>query len=281
MKKILITGKNGFVGSHLYKALSTSRYEIRNIPRSLMDLQNPTQIKSILESYQPDIIIHLAGVSSPSKTIDAAKMIDINISGTTRLLQYMPKNCKFIFASSITAGGTCIDFKNEFDKAYPTSLYAITKLTCEHLINIYTKNYVNLRFCAIIGSGITHGCLLDFNQRIKEDVDNFTIMGNAPGSCKPYLHISDCINAIMQAIKTTNSGTFNITNNDSITIEEIVDTVFKYHQINKQKVWLGQNFAGDNPYLNYSNKLAKDKLEWSPTMNSKEAIIKTIEEINE
>ena len=69
MKKILITGVNGFIGGHLANKLSSSEYEIHGLGRALTtsskmfsyyscDLMDAASTKKVIEKVQPSVIIH-------------------------------------------------------------------------------------------------------------------------------------------------------------------------------------------------------------------------------
>ena len=65
--KALITGSSGFIGSHLTAELKANGYEVvkcdlkANEDTVAMDIMNPEMIQSVLERYQPDVIINMAG----------------------------------------------------------------------------------------------------------------------------------------------------------------------------------------------------------------------------
>ena len=79
-EKILITGVNGFIGGHLANKLSSSKYEIHGLGRSLTtssknfsyyccDLIDASLTKKVIEKVQPSVIIHLAGLRLRSEKI--------------------------------------------------------------------------------------------------------------------------------------------------------------------------------------------------------------------
>jgi UDP-glucose 4-epimerase len=281
---IVITGGYGFIGNHIYNRLHGNKsYHIRRFPKSQLDLANTESVKSTLKTYQPNVIIHLGGISNPSLLINEEEMMNTNIMGTQRLLEYSPKCCRFIFASSIVVCGNAKFQKHEGNGQDPQSLYAASKAAAENLVSAYTNigsvNGISLRLCATVGAGLTHGCLMDFIRKVKSPKERFDILGEFPGPYKPYLYISDVVNAIELAISSNMTGPFNICNENIICINDIANIVLDYYSVNKEPHWTGQNFVGDNSCLKYSNKLASSLLKWQPKYNSYDAIYQALDDI--
>lgn len=281
-KTILITGSQGFLGRNLCKVLQ-SKYQLLTPDKSELDLQDINSIHSTLDKYQPDCIIHLGAISNPSAILNTYDLINININGTHALLDNCKPGCRFIFASSIVVCGTAANLKCEGNIQNPTSLYGGSKAAAENLVTAYTNlgkiNGISLRFCAIVGNNNTHGMLKDFIKKAEDKDNPFRVLGKQPGSNKPYIYISDAIKAIELAIQNDNiQGPINITNQPILSVEEIANIILDYYNLNSKISWSGDTFAGDNLYLNYSNSLAKQLLDWSPNFDSREAIYQVLDD---
>ena len=104
MKNILVTGANGFIGSHLSSKLSKeSKYNIKKIDRSFGDITNTTTWSNFPKC---EIVIHLAGRTFvPDSWVNSKSFINTNVIGTAMALDYCKKNnSKLIFLSSYLYG---------------------------------------------------------------------------------------------------------------------------------------------------------------------------------
>lgn len=268
---ILVTGHSGFIGSHVYFKLK--RYfntPVTGVSRKNLleddieiDLTDNKSVKSLLSFLEPKVIVHFA--ANPNTKLnqeDPSKIIDDNIKSTMNLLSNCRNNTKFIFASSVTVYGD----QQGCDENFPTdpkSIYATTKLACENLINYFTSNEgvlgYNLRLCATIGTGSTHGMLHDFKKKVLSDSDIFTVFGDDPGSIKPFIHVNDVCRSVIHFIENNvDSGTYNVCPDDNLSAKTIAEMFIEKYGVNKSIRWTGSTWAGDNPKIQCSNKKLMD-----------------------
>lgn len=282
--KILITGCSGFVGRNLIKHMFNKNHSYYCV-NSDTDISDRAEIAEVLTDIQPDCIINLAALAVPGVKKELwEKMWKVNVDGVKNLLDFAPHGCKFIQASSITIYGH--DYCNEINPSNPTSIYGASKVAAEALVDAYTNlglvDGISLRFCAIVGPSLTHGVLKDFIRKIKTE-ENLEILGDYPGSIKPYLHVNDVCLAIEAAIdlKGDHPKGIIVTANNSVSIDKIADICMNSLNIKKEKVWLGEskNFAGDNREVIASNREALYYLGWYPKHEiSEDAIRQAIKE---
>lgn len=157
----MITGGAGFVGSHLAEFLLKKNHELTIITRK--QTQNLSNIKkdiaierfdisdfkrvnrSIIKN-KPEIIIHLAGNTSHSKSFEQPLMdIDSNVKSTMNILESLrnslPK-CKFILGSTFVVIGKPKKLPvDENSQCIPTTLYGVNKLSSEFYSKIYNNVY--------------------------------------------------------------------------------------------------------------------------------------------
>ena len=163
MLKLLITGGLGFVGSHLVDSLVKKNHKImiltktlskkKNIKKSAkkiqiekIDLTNFQQLGKIIEKFKPDVIIHLAGNASHSKSFEnPLKDIDSNAKTTLFMLEKIRKlntQCKFILGSTFIVIGKPKKLPvNENTPCNPTTVYGTNRLSSEYFCKIYHEVY--------------------------------------------------------------------------------------------------------------------------------------------
>ena len=159
--KILITGGAGFVGSHLSEYLLKKHHKIiiitkkntknvekirKDVDIEKIDVTNFVKLEKCILKNKPDVIIHLAGNTSHSKSFEnPLKDLDSNTKSTLNILeilkQSLPK-CKFILGSTFVVIGKPAKLPvDELTPCNPTTLYGVNKLSSEYYTKIYNQVY--------------------------------------------------------------------------------------------------------------------------------------------
>ena len=167
MKKVIVTGGAGFIGSNLVKYLLKKKYFVINIdklsysanPYNLknlyknknytffkVDLNNKKKIVKILKKYKPEGIFNLAAETHVDRSIDEPKnFIFSNILGTYNLLESIvsyKKKIKLIHVSTDEVYGDLIKGRSDEKFPYnPSSPYSSSKASADHLIKAYVRTY--------------------------------------------------------------------------------------------------------------------------------------------
>lgn len=263
--KILITGGKGFIGQYLGVSLHNSSAEVIAPGREELDLTNSNQVAMWMGLHKPDVIVHLAAcpTNKPDKN-NPNKIIDDNILSTHNVCFHAPQGCRVIFASTISVYGKTTYPVHETDPKNPTTMYGVSKLCGEKIVSLYTQlgqiNGVSLRFCAIVGSGMTHGMLHDWFKKIKLDTNELEVFGSRPGSIKPFLHIDDAVAALKFMIKNQYiTYPVNICPDEMLSVEDVANILIESRHLPKKIKWLGDDvvWAGDVNVLQASNTLMK------------------------
>ncbi len=242
MKKLLITGGAGYIGSALIPKLIERGYKI-----DVVDLfwfgdylpEDVTRIKKDIFSLveedieQYDTVIFLAGLSNdPMAEYSPSKNFIYNAAAPS-YLSYICKRAgikRFIYASSCSVYGYTLDRPFDEDKptisAYP---YGISKLQGEQAVFKMTGDGMSV-ICLRKGtvSGYSPRMRLDLivNAMFKSAVQNKLIVVNNPSIWRPILSIKDAISAYIRAIEASEdvSGIFNIASGN-FTVGEVADIV--------------------------------------------------------
>jgi UDP-glucose 4-epimerase len=208
MKKILVTGATGYIGSHVCKVLKQHGYhvtgwdinihgEYNNITPYIDDFREWDITHYVRGSF--DCIVHLAARGSvPVSLREPTDYYRVNAMGTANVLDRI-ENDHFIFASSSSV----------FSMVSP---YARSKMAAEDIIKEKSSNYTIFRFFNVSGTdGINHQLaktphlIKAVAQAIigkRDFVINGTNYPTRDGTCiRDYVHVLDVANAIVTAIE--------------------------------------------------------------------------------
>ena len=169
IKKIVITGGRGFIGTNLIKYLLNKNFEIHNfdkisycsVPDTFtnfsknryffykINLSNKNKIEKTLLKIKPQIIINLAANSHVDKSIESpSKFFADNVSSCLNILETIRKNKKelklkkIIHISTDEVFGGDNKFPSKEDDKYETnSPYSASKASCDHLCRAFFKTY--------------------------------------------------------------------------------------------------------------------------------------------
>jgi len=149
MKKVLITGIDGFTGVYLEELLLKSGYDVyglvyptsRNKKHLSCNIVDKDDVTAALNAIKPDYIIHLAGISFVQHS-DVGQIYNINFFGTLNILDAVTdiglKPDKIVLASSANVyGNPSIDIIDETVCPAPVNHYAISKLAMEFKARTY------------------------------------------------------------------------------------------------------------------------------------------------
>lgn len=311
LKKVLVTGAAGFIASHLIEKLLSKNIYVIGIDnfdsyyeksiketnlKSLqkiggssfsfheIDITNKKDLFSICEPI--DCVFHLAAKAGVRPSIkDPSAYINTNINGTQNILDFMlknsVKNLLFASSSSIYGNNKSIPFKEEDIVDFPISPYAFTKKTNELQIHTYHKLYqinsICLRLFTVYGPRQRPDLAIHkfFNKILQDN----PIEKYGDGMTKrDYTYIEDIIDGIiggLEYIKKNNNvfEIINLGNNNPISLNEMVDTIYKVLKKEKKIITLPMQ-PGDVNITYADISKAKKLINYNPKISFKEGIEK-------
>jgi nucleoside-diphosphate-sugar epimerase len=229
MKKILLIGNRGYIGSSMEKRLGISHsldcvdicwFNTPNEKTIVTDYNNLN--KEYLSKY--DVIILLAGHSSIKMCEGSiVNSHNNNVRNFLNLISKINKKTKFIYASSSSVYGVHEDeIKEEYTNFVPHNNYDITK----HIIDLYVDRfdieYYGLRFGTVNGHSEFLRKDLMINSMYCDSKNNNEIRLYFKDIMRPILGMDDLLNSIDVIISSTedNRGLYNLSSFNR-TVEEI------------------------------------------------------------
>jgi UDP-glucose 4-epimerase len=305
IKKILITGGAGFIGSNLVDALISAGHNVRiadNFSTGFHEFVEHNKISAALEIVKTDlvdehacsqvladcdVVYHLAanadvrfGWQQPLRDTQQ------NLVVTQNLLEACRKQGvrKFVFSSTGSVYGKAKQIPTPEDCAFPTqtSLYAASKLAAEGLINAYAEADVIdatiFRFVSILGRRYTHGHVFDFVKQLLEDPEHLKVLGDG-NQRKSYLHVDDCTSALVRVLDGTSKlDVYNLGTNETVTVNQSIGIICKSLNCDPVIDYSGgaEGWIGDNPHIFLDTTSAR-ATGWSSTRTISESIRETVE----
>lgn len=310
MKKVIVTGGLGFIGSNLINILKKKYFvinidkvtyasnfnnispEIKNYLFYKQDINNKIFIKNILKKFNPSIIFNLAAETHVDRSIDGPKkFIESNILGVFNLLEAIrayKKKIKLIHVSTDEVYGDIKkNYKSKEEDSYnPSSPYSASKASGDLLIKSYIRTY---KIPAIITN-----CCNNFgpNQYPEKLIPTiiYNILNNKPipiygrgKNVREWIYVEDHCKALIKIAEkgiigeNYNVGSGKVLNNVQIA-EQIISNFKKiiYPQNIKAKIYFVKDRPGhDLRYCLNSSKI-KNKLKWKCKSNFDQRINETV-----
>lgn len=284
-RKILVTGVDGFLGSHLVDLLS-KHYQIIGISQHFSKSTNnfkiiKSDVRKISFKLIPkdiDCVIHLAAITDVKYCQDnPIECFDVNVKGTQNLLEISKKlNAKFIFLSSSHVYG--MPTKNPISEIHPRnpiSVYASSKFAAEILCESYARNYnlslIILRLFSVYGPNSPKHLVT--SRIISQMMTSDTIkLGNLKPK-RDFIYVTDAVHAIELVIrKSQGFNIYNIGSGKSYSIDTICKLLTK---MSTKKIQTSSipTFVRKNDILNMtSDSTQLRKLGWKPKISIEEGL---------
>jgi len=279
MKKVLVTGGAGFIGSNLIKELILQNYDVVSLDNystgnSKNEIEGVKYIDSDIELIDQlesefDLCFHLAAQSRVQPSFeDPKESIRVNVNGTTKVMEWAKKqSVKVIYAGSSSKHHDPSD-----------SPYAMTKYLGEEICKLYKKSFkINVeiaRFYNVYGPyepldekfGNVIGI---WRAKVKENKP-LTIVGDG-NQKRDFTHVDDIVDGILKIAfsKKTHSDAWELGSGVSYSIKELFN-MFK-ERFNATSVYVDDQPGNYRETLRVNDDIIKE-LDWNPQDRLKDYI---------
>ena len=312
MKRFIVTGGYGFIGSNLIRLLLKKKFKVLNIDKlsysaqkynlsdiknknyffKKVDINNKEKLSKILKNFKPDGIFNLAADTHVDRSIDNSfNFIKNNILGVYNLLEVIKnykKKVRLIHISTDEVYGDILGSKrsNEDFPYTPSSPYSASKASSDHLINAYVRTF---NVDAVISNCSNNYGPRQFPEKLVPKMI-FNILNNKPlpiyakgKNTREWIFVDDHCNALIKLFFKGKSGEkYNIGsgfNCNNIFIVKKILSEFK-----RKNIKIGKNvrivFVKDRPGHDFRYALDSAKirkiLKWKPKINLNQGITKTV-----
>jgi len=305
MRRALVTGCAGFIGSTLVDRLLAGGVEVVGIDNfstgqrpfianamrhpgfRLVDGDLLNCDVSTSGCAGVDTVFHLAanadvrfGPDYPRRDLEQNTIVTHNVLEAARLNGVR----RVAFSSTGSVYGEAAVVPTPEDAPFPvqTSLYGASKLACEGMIEAYAESFgihaFVFRFVSILGERYTHGHVVDFYRQLRADPTRLRVLGDGRQR-KSYLHVQDCIDAVLMALEqsTAKVNRYNLGVDDYCEVNDSIGWICAAMGVNPRLEYAGgdRGWIGDNPFI-FLDTARIRALGWTPRLSIRQGVERTV-----
>lgn len=260
MKKILITGANGHLGTSIVENLK-DRYKLvligkegkahedaEKLSTNLLDIRDNQKVEEIVVKEHPEIVIHLAAIIGEMCEKDKKLCKSVNVEATKRLAEICAKSQveKFIFASTAAVyNQKSLKPVKENECVDPKSYYGKTKLEAEELLEkVASESKMQatvFRIFNIYGPGFDNSLINRIKRATAEGSEIELI--DPKNYHRDYIHVDDVVRGFELAIESKGNESYIVYNlasgvgrNIKEIMEKVTKTQVKFNTIKQENI---------------------------------------------
>lgn len=232
MKKVLIVGSGGILGSELSIRLN-ELFDVLALPKSgsknFLDITDFNMMYSIFKNFDPDFVINCAAFTNVD-SCESNKQIarNVNVKGLMNLLKCMSKNSKMIHISSdYVFDGKDGNYK-ENDMKKPINYYGKTKLEADNLLMGSNSNYLIIRPNVLYSSNISKNN--HFLSWVINSLKEKTEISVVNDQISNPVYVSDLVEVIASCLLVDYNGVYHFGSEDVISRYDfalLISKIFK------------------------------------------------------
>jgi len=306
VRKLLVTGASGFIGSNLVARLLEEDYQVIGMdndkkksyllrkvekhPNFLMiwdDINNIDNHTAVLNGI--DEVYHLAASADIRQSYQVPTMdLKNNVQGTNAVLEYIRKAGikRLIFSSSSSIYGVTnvTPTPEDVSDIRPISMYGASKLANEAFIHAYNDLYGirawMFRFANVVGFHQHRGVIYDLYHKLRKNKEELEVLGDGK-QLKSYFDVSDCVNGLIEIPRQDHNNSveiYNLGNNHTMSVKDLANVLCERMKVSPLMKFTGgdRGWPGDTPYTILSIDKALS-VGWKPNYTCKQSINRTID----